>query len=161
MLRAWPRSLASKRSAVTPPALVRGDEPNDPAKNRSMRRLWMFLDSAAPALKAVNATNVPTKTTCRPYSSLNGALLPVSARPIMRCQSRNGPQQRTQCETEHEKAKGKRCNLFAHVELSHDVSETCAVSAKHLHISCQKTLTSRIHRRTEGYHECLDGHYDD
>jgi hypothetical protein len=50
-------------SAMTPPAFVKGDDPNAPAKNRKMRSVWMFWEPAAPALKAVSIAYVPKKRT--------------------------------------------------------------------------------------------------
>lgn len=52
---ARPRCFAANMSAMTPPAFVRGDEPNAPAKNRSMSSVWTFFEPTAPALKAVRA----------------------------------------------------------------------------------------------------------
>ena len=60
-------------SAITPPALVRGEEPKAPAKKRKMTRVWMFCDAAAPALKAVSAPYVMKNKIWRPYSSDRGA----------------------------------------------------------------------------------------
>ncbi len=51
---ARPRCDAGNISAITPPAFVKGDEPNAPAKNRRIIRVWMFCEPAAPALKAVS-----------------------------------------------------------------------------------------------------------
>lgn len=55
MLVAIPRSDAGNMSAITPPALVRGDEPRAPAKNRKTIRAAMVGAPAAPALNAVRA----------------------------------------------------------------------------------------------------------
>jgi hypothetical protein len=52
---ARPRSEASNISAITPPALVKGLEPNAPAKKRSTNKLWTFFAPAQAALKAVKA----------------------------------------------------------------------------------------------------------
>ena len=52
---AIPRSLALNISAMTPPALVRGDDPKVPAKARMMIKAAMFGAPAVPALKAANA----------------------------------------------------------------------------------------------------------
>lgn len=46
---------AVNMSAMTPPQLVRGEEPNAPAKKRRMMSVSMFCEPAAPALKAVRA----------------------------------------------------------------------------------------------------------
>jgi hypothetical protein len=50
-------------SAMTPPAFVKGEDPNAPAKNRRMRSDWMFGEPAAPALKAVSIAYVPINKT--------------------------------------------------------------------------------------------------
>jgi hypothetical protein len=44
---------AGNMSAMTPPALVNGEEPKEPAKNLRIIRVSMFWEPAAPALKAV------------------------------------------------------------------------------------------------------------
>ena len=54
ILIAKPRSEAGNISAMTPPAFVKGDDPKAPAKNRSIRRVWIFCEPAAPALNAVS-----------------------------------------------------------------------------------------------------------
>jgi hypothetical protein len=41
-------------SAMTPPAFVNGLDPKAPAKNLNIKRVWMFWEPAAPALKAVS-----------------------------------------------------------------------------------------------------------
>jgi hypothetical protein len=46
-------------SAMTPPALVNGEEPKEPAKNLRIIRVSMFWAPAAPALKAVRNMYVP------------------------------------------------------------------------------------------------------
>ena len=66
---ATPRCLAGNISAITPPTLVRGEEPKAPAKNRRMTSVCMFLDPQAPALNAVTAAYVPMYKYWRPYSS--------------------------------------------------------------------------------------------
>lgn len=63
---AIPRCAAGNKSAITPPAFVKGEEPKAPAKNRSMINVWMFCEPAAPALKALNAPKVMMKRICRP-----------------------------------------------------------------------------------------------
>src|ERR1700722_12349113 len=68
-----PRSLAGNMSAMTPPAFVKGDEPNAPARNRRMMSVEIFFEPAAPALQAVRAAYVPTKRICLPYNSDIGA----------------------------------------------------------------------------------------
>ena len=50
---ARPRSDALNISAICPPALVRGDDPNAPAKNLKTRSVCMFCEPALAALKAV------------------------------------------------------------------------------------------------------------
>lgn len=50
---AGPRSLAENMSAMTPPELVRGEEPKEPARKRRMMSVWIFWAPAAAALKAV------------------------------------------------------------------------------------------------------------
>ena len=72
-LIAIPRSFAGNISAITPPALVNGDEPNEPAKKRRIIRVQIFCDPAAPELNAVRAQYVMMKRICRPNSSLSGA----------------------------------------------------------------------------------------
>jgi hypothetical protein len=52
-LIAMPRCLAGNMSAITPPALVRGDDPNDPARKRRIMRVHAFFEPHIPALKAV------------------------------------------------------------------------------------------------------------
>jgi hypothetical protein len=39
---ASPLSLAGNMSAITPPALVNGDDPKEPPKNLKIRRVSMF-----------------------------------------------------------------------------------------------------------------------
>ena len=73
MVMARPRSWAEKMSEMTPPALVKGEEPKEPAKNLKTRRLAMLLTPAQPARKAVNSAKVEKKTYWRPIVSLNGA----------------------------------------------------------------------------------------
>lgn len=51
---AKPLSLAGNMSAMTPPALVKGELPNVPAMKRSTMSVCIFCDPAAPALKIVN-----------------------------------------------------------------------------------------------------------
>jgi hypothetical protein len=58
-LIASPRWEAGNMSAITPPAFVKGEDPNAPAKKRKMRSVWMFCEPAAPALKAVSMAYVP------------------------------------------------------------------------------------------------------
>lgn len=70
---ARPRWEAGNMSAITPPALVRGEEPKAPAKKRKTIRVCMFCDAAAPALKAVRAPYVMKNRIWRPYSSDKGA----------------------------------------------------------------------------------------
>jgi hypothetical protein len=53
-LVARPRWEAGNISAITPPALVNGDEPNVPPKNLSIIKVSMFWEPAAPALKTVS-----------------------------------------------------------------------------------------------------------
>jgi len=55
---AKPRSEAGNMSAITPPAFVNGEDPKEPARNRKMSRVSMFLEPAAPALNAVRAMYV-------------------------------------------------------------------------------------------------------
>jgi hypothetical protein len=69
-LIASPRSEAGNMSAMTPPAFVSGEEPKAPAKNLKISKVSMFLEPAAPALKAVRAMYVPNKRYCRPNSSI-------------------------------------------------------------------------------------------
>jgi hypothetical protein len=52
---AKPRSFAVNRSAMTPPAFVKGLDPKAAAKNRRMSNPQMFGAPAAPALNAVKA----------------------------------------------------------------------------------------------------------
>lgn len=47
---------------MTPPALVNGDDPNEPAKNLKTRRPPIVSTPAQPARKAVNAAKVEKKT---------------------------------------------------------------------------------------------------
>jgi hypothetical protein len=54
MLVANPRCEAENISAMTPPALVNGDEPNAPARNLRTIKVWIFFEPAAPALKIVS-----------------------------------------------------------------------------------------------------------
>ncbi|KAL5045078.1 hypothetical protein BDW71DRAFT_208680 [Aspergillus fruticulosus] len=72
-LIAMPRCSAGIMSAITPPALVIGDDPNAPAKNRRMIRDQLFCALAAPQLNAVKAQYVLVKRSRRPNSSLSGA----------------------------------------------------------------------------------------
>jgi hypothetical protein len=53
-------------SAMTPPELVRGDDPKAPAKKRRMISVSMFCAPAAPALKAVRARYVMKNNSRRP-----------------------------------------------------------------------------------------------
>ena len=46
---------------MTPPALVKGDDPKEPAKKRRMIRVQIFFDPAAPQLNAVRAQYVTMK----------------------------------------------------------------------------------------------------
>ena len=69
MDNAMPRSFAANMSAMTPPALVSGEEPMAPAKKRRMMRVQMFWAPAAPALKKVMTAYVPMKRYCLPKSS--------------------------------------------------------------------------------------------
>lgn len=73
MLIAIPLSFAGNISAITPPALVNGDDPNAPAKKRRIISVQLFWAPAAPQLKAVKAQYVLIKSSCRPKSSLSGA----------------------------------------------------------------------------------------
>ena len=73
ILIAIPRSFEGNMSAMTPPALVNGDEPKAPAKKRRIMRVWIFCDPAAPQLNAVKAQYVPAKRSWRPSISLKGA----------------------------------------------------------------------------------------
>ena len=52
---ARPRCLAPNMSAMVPPALVMGEDPNAPAKKRSTMSAAMLGASATPQLKAVSA----------------------------------------------------------------------------------------------------------
>jgi hypothetical protein len=61
-----PLSLAAKQSAITPPAFVRGEEPNDPAKNRKMSSVVMLLAAIHPEQKAVNPAKLMVKMICLP-----------------------------------------------------------------------------------------------
>ena len=70
---ARPRCREGNMSAMTPPALVKGEDPKAPARNRVTMSVVMFLLPTAPALKAVIAPYVPEKIICRPYSSERGA----------------------------------------------------------------------------------------
>ena len=54
-LIAIPLCLAWNMSAMTPPALVKGEAPKAPAKKRRMIRVQLFCAPALPALKAVSA----------------------------------------------------------------------------------------------------------
>lgn len=60
-LMAIPRSFAGNMSAITPPALVNGEDPNEPAKKRRIIRVQMFWEPAAPELNAVKAQYVTMK----------------------------------------------------------------------------------------------------
>ena len=60
-LIARPRSDAGKISAMTPPALVIGEEPKAPAKNRKTSSVPVFFEPAQPALKAVKAPKLTVK----------------------------------------------------------------------------------------------------
>ena len=55
------------------PALVRGDDPNAPAKKRRIMMVSMFFDPGTPALNAVNIAKEMVYMICRPYSSESGA----------------------------------------------------------------------------------------
>jgi hypothetical protein len=50
-------------SAMTPPALVKGEDPKAPAKKRMINSVSMFWDAMAPALKAVRAAYVTKNMT--------------------------------------------------------------------------------------------------
>jgi hypothetical protein len=58
-LIANPRWEAGNISAMTPPAFVKGEDPNAPAKNRRIRSDWILGAPAAPALNAVSMAYVP------------------------------------------------------------------------------------------------------
>lgn len=69
ILIAGPRSFREKISASTPPVLTSDEDPNAPPKNRHTRSDSMFLEHAAPTLKAVNAAKVVMNIICRPIIS--------------------------------------------------------------------------------------------
>lgn len=72
MLIAIPRCAAGNMSAITPPALPKGELPKQPAKKRRTINVSMFWAPAAPALNAVNMANVAARVLRRPKTSLNG-----------------------------------------------------------------------------------------
>jgi hypothetical protein len=51
---------------MTPPELVRGEDPKEPAKKRRMMSDQMFCAPAAPALNAVRAAYVMKNSNRRP-----------------------------------------------------------------------------------------------
>lgn len=53
-------------SAMTPPAFVKGDDPNEPAKNRRIKIDCVFCAPAEPALKKVKAPKVRMNRIWRP-----------------------------------------------------------------------------------------------
>ena len=63
---ASPLSLAGNMSAMAPPALVSSEDPNAPAQKRRIRRLSMFCDLAALALKAAKTAYVMKYSICWP-----------------------------------------------------------------------------------------------
>lgn len=60
-LIANPLCDAGKISAITPPALVSGEEPKAPAKNRRTSNVPVLFEPAQPALKAVKAPKLMVK----------------------------------------------------------------------------------------------------
>lgn len=85
MHMAKPRSLVLKMSAMTPPALVKGDEPKVPPSNRKTTIVSMFGATAVPTLKQVKAPKVTKNTILRPYISLKGAWYVKLATKLVEC----------------------------------------------------------------------------
>ena len=58
---------------MTPPALVNGEDPKEPAKNRRMMTVHIFCEATTPASKIEKPANETANRTCLPYSSDKGA----------------------------------------------------------------------------------------
>ena len=63
---ASPRAEAGNMSAMTPPALVKGEEPVEPASNRSTRRVAIPLSAVHAAEKMLKSANETKNTFSRP-----------------------------------------------------------------------------------------------
>ena len=70
---ARPRRESGKRSAITPPALVRGKAPKAPARKRKTSRDAIFLQPADAPMKAAIRPCETTNGIFRPYNSDSGA----------------------------------------------------------------------------------------
>src|SRR5258705_9151863 len=73
MDRATPRWAGGKRSAMTPPELVRGEEPKVPDRNLKTKSDAIDLQPAEAATNATKRACVTMNRICRPYISDSGA----------------------------------------------------------------------------------------
>jgi hypothetical protein len=73
MDEAKPRRESGKRSAITPPAFVRGDAPKVPDRKRKTSRDAMLLQPAVAPTKAVIKKCATINTISLPYNSDSGA----------------------------------------------------------------------------------------
>lgn len=117
------RSAGENMSLTTPPEMTRGAEPQNPARNRQMRSVSMFLASAQGMLKMAKRRYVMTKTGLRPHCSLNGACVRESASQPRAREPRESEREEVEA---HPEERAEREPLRARRRRRRQLGERCA-----------------------------------